>query len=284
MPEIKPRICPIDKTGDASVVDVGGIPTEVRKITTEVWVDKDGRPVLGVDGKLITTPQAPKLNERDSLSKLNLKKIKVGNSLAKTGHKGRYSLMKYNDEDEFRSKINSFFDLFDDENPPIEKYNKNGELIGRVEKPYTLESLVEHLGISKNTWNKYKTLTDPNFSDICQMAIDRISNRMASGALVGNYNPHMAKFLMTNHDPINYQDKREVKSIKENRGYTFNMIELKTPEDVEKYRKEQECNKDDSSDIIDVTEFMPNQIKADAGIDCHSEYGEELGEEDNLKI
>ena len=54
---IKPQEQEIDKDSDELVIDVNGVPTRVKKVKTEIWIDEHGHPVLTGNGELSRNPK-----------------------------------------------------------------------------------------------------------------------------------------------------------------------------------------------------------------------------------
>lgn len=71
----------------------------------------------------------------------------------------------------------------------------------RVKLP-TVEGLARHLKVSRSTIYEWKS--DKEFSDIIDDLLAEQADRLINMGLQGNYNPTIAKVLLTKHD---YSDK-----------------------------------------------------------------------------
>lgn len=257
---IKPQEQEIDKNSDEMVIDVNGVPTRVKKIQTEIWIDEKGHPVLTGNGEL---SRNPKLLNVSGYPKGKPREVpcRVGNQIAKAWgvpSGGKYKLMKYTTEEELESKIEEFFKMKESEEGRA-VYNKDGDIIKYIPKPITLESLTIYLGISKYTWKKYKETHHPNFADICQRAQDRMSDRITECSLMGEYKENFAKHILNNNDSEFYADKREIKNTNIKPSYEINIIEFKNKEDARAYEIKQQ-QRGNEEDIIDA-EIIEDNIK-----------------------
>ncbi len=91
-----------------------------------------------------------------------------------------------------------------------ERFFESGPKTVKAPLPYTVEGLCNALKITRRDWNNYCHREDA-LGVAAQMTAQRISENRVVGGLTGKQNANLVKFLLSNNDPDNYQEKQEVK-------------------------------------------------------------------------
>jgi len=113
---------------------------------------------------------------------------------------------KYPSEAELIKKIEEYFAKCD-ENTRV-RYDKDGEPY-QIDAPipYSIEGICNVLGLTRQSWHEtYKV----KFPDTFAWASERVTQQRIEGAMMGDFNPIFAKFLLLNNDSVNYREKQEI--------------------------------------------------------------------------
>jgi hypothetical protein len=134
-----------------------------------------------------------------------------GNQFA-LGNSGRS--MQYNSACELENHINEYFNWCDD-NPIIEQQwvGKEGtEVLKKKQRPYTIEGLGLHLGVTRQTLLNYTKLEGyEEFFDILLRARQRIVNNNITYGMTGDYNANIVKFSLVNNSEYKEKSETEIK-------------------------------------------------------------------------
>jgi hypothetical protein len=115
---------------------------------------------------------------------------------------GGYPLA-YKTAEEFREKVNAYFDYCDSQ-IEVSVTDRGQEKV--IQKPYTISGLCLYLGISRETLREYKAR--PGYAPIVVAARNRVENYCEEGTMKGKLNPIFSIFSLKNN--FNWTDKIEL--------------------------------------------------------------------------
>lgn len=111
--------------------------------------------------------------------------------------------------EELQEAISSYFEACDSSEIKVyhKQLTKSGELVEvPIRRPYTVEGLAEHLGVSRMTLINYKGR--PEFFYTITQAIEKITRHKIELALVGAYDSRFAVFDLINNS--NYRNEKHI--------------------------------------------------------------------------
>jgi hypothetical protein len=131
----------------------------------------------------------------------------LGNNFA-IGNSGKPK--EFENPQQLEAFINEYFDKID--NNPIKKLkhvtNQGIEIYDEILMPYTVEGLCLHLGVTRQTLLNYRKRKGyEEYFDVLIRAGQKITERLVSLGLIGDYDTRLVNFLLTNN--AEYKNKIE---------------------------------------------------------------------------
>ena len=116
----------------------------------------------------------------------------------------------------------------------------SGETLSRTGKnPYTLEGLCVWLGISTQRFQEYENSDKyKDFNEIARLAMTVIVDKVASGALQGDFNSSFAQFYLVNHTKMSKDGESANEHKRKIRPTKVIYVTYNSREDVAKARQE----------------------------------------------
>jgi hypothetical protein len=181
-----------------------------KKTKVDVFVDDDGKILYTERGKICKNPKHLR-NKRNAHG--NIKKY---NQMYEEGKLGAHKDIVYKHPEALRVACEEYFAKT--EKQTYIKTNGKGEKLSEVPYPFTLQGLVNHLGITRKTFNGYRKERyryvhlkeeDGTFKDVALWAINRIEDHNLTYGYLGGYDGRLCQFDFKNLDPDHYKDKVE---------------------------------------------------------------------------
>lgn len=131
----------------------------------------------------------------------------IGNKFA-IGNSGKHK--EFKNVKELEQFIDDYFDKIDAN--PTRKLkavtNQGIEIYDEIQMPYTVEGLCLHLGVTRQTLLNYRRRKGyEEYFDVLIRAGQRITERLVSLGLIGDYDTRLVNFLLTNN--AEYKNKIE---------------------------------------------------------------------------